>query len=380
MRNRLTIIIFLLILFGFSITSLVWPDTDISERENRVLASMPEADAESILSGEFQEDYETYISDQFFLRDAWVDLSTGTWQLIGKKDINSVYIGKDGYLIEKYTDADFDEELVEGNIATLSEFINSMADIYGNGHVRLVMIPAKANAMPDIMPAYAVGWDESEVISAISGELSESQLLLDLTETLQAHQDEYIYYRTDHHWTTLGAYYAYAAYAQSLGYEVLEKDDFEIETVADDFYGTTYNKLHSTSEPDAVQIYHTAYENQLTVDMNDGARVTDSFYFMDQLENSDKYRVFFRGNTAKIVVDTGAGTGRTLLIFKDSYANCFVPFLSGDYDRIIMIDLRYLSDTVSGVMEDYEDEITDVLVMFNVEKFMQDENITRLTE
>ena len=157
-------------------------------------------------------------------------------------------------------------------------------------------------------------------------------------------------------------------------------DEFTIETVADDFYGTTYNKLHCAVEADVVQLYHSDDETEIVVDMNDGARVTDSFYFLDQLENSDKYRVFFQGNTAKILVETGAGTGRTLLLFKDSYANCFVPFLAGDYDTIIMLDLRYLSDTVSDVLEEYGGDITDVLLLFNVEKFMQDENITRLTE
>lgn len=379
MRKKITIAIFCAILFGFTAISILKPDTEISERENRVLETMPEIVLDDILDGTFQETFETYISDQFFLRDSWVDLTTGLQTFLGKKDINGVYIGENGYLIEKYTEEDFDEEIVENNIDVLAAFLNEMTEEYGSDHVDFLTVPSKACAMPDLLPAWAEGYPEEEITEALCDLLDEPEIYLDLTETLQEHQDEYIYYRTDHHWTTLGAYYAYAAFAERKGHEVPSLDSYEIETAADDFYGTTYNKLHQNVEPDTVELYHSEAEENVTVDMNDGETVSDSFYFFDELEESDKYRIFFAGNTEKIVITTAADTGRTLLMLKDSYANCFVPFLAGEYDTIILYDLRYAGDTIDVLLDEYGEEITDVLVLYNVEKFMEDESIDLLS-
>ncbi len=379
MRKKVTIVIFCVILFGFTAISILKPDTEISERENRVLETMPEIYLDDILDGTFQETFETYISDQFFLRDSWVDLTTGLQTLLGKKDINGVYIGENGYLIEKYTEEDFDEEIVENNIDVLAAFLNEMTETYGSEHVDFLTVPSKACALPDLLPAWAEGYPEEEITEALCDLPDEPEIYLDLTETLQEHQDEYIYYRTDHHWTTLGAYYAFAAFAERKGYETPALDSYEIEVAADDFYGTTYNKLHQDVEPDTVKLYHSEAEEGVTVDMDDGETVSDSFYFFNELEESDKYRIFFSGNTEKIVITTGADTGRTLLMLKDSYANCFVPFLAGEYDTIILYDLRYAGDTVDVLLDEYGDELTDVLVLYNVEKFMEDESIDLLS-
>ncbi len=373
MKNRLTILLFLLFVFGASAASLLKPDTEISERENRVLDTMPALRLEAVLDGSFQEDYEAYVSDQFFLRDSWVDLSSGLSLALGKRDVGGIYVGKDGYLVEKYTDADFDESLVAGNIAALAALANELSAAYGAENVDLLLIPAKAAAMPQVLPDLASAYPEEETAEALRAALDCPQQLLYLQDALLLHAGEALYYRTDHHWTTLGAYYAYAAYAARKGFAVTPRDAFTIEVVAQDFYGTAYNKLSLPVAADSVELWHSDDESGITVDMNDGARVSDSFYFRDQLAYSDKYRVFLRGNTAKIVVDTGADTGRTLLLFKDSYANCFVPFLSGDFDRIILLDLRYLSEPIDTVLESYGAQITDVLFLYNVEKFMQDE-------
>ena len=115
------------------------------------------------------------------------------------------------------------------------------------------------------------------------------------------------------------------------------------------------------------------------MDWDDGEEEADSWYWKDALRTHDQYQVFFNGNTAKITVDTGNKNGKTLLLLKDSYSNCFVPFLAEHYNRIIMIDLRYCSDCIDDIMEEYLD-ISDVMVMYNVEKFLQDDHMELLAE
>ncbi|MCD7796536.1 MAG: hypothetical protein LUG95_02665 [Clostridiales bacterium] len=306
MGKKVTIAIFCIILSVFTAVSALKPNTEISARERRVLETMPDINSYDIMDGTFQETFENYVNDQFFLRNSWVDFATQMQILIGKKDINGVYIGEDDYLIEKYTDEDFDEEIVENNIYVLADFLNEMTDTYGKETVDFLTVPAKACVLTDYLPENAYSYPEEEITNAICDLLNEPEIHTDFTETLSEHQDEYIYYRTDHHWTTLGAYYAYAEFADKKGYEVQPLNAFEKEMVSDSFYGTTYNKLSLSVESDTVEIYHSEAENGITVDQNDGEIVSDSFYFSDMVEDEDYYQVFFGGNTEKIVITTSA--------------------------------------------------------------------------
>ena len=379
-KAKITILIlFVGTLAAFFLISVVKPQKDFSDIENRALEQRPEIDLGDILSGDYQETYENYLNDQFVARDRWVDLAVDYEKLLGKKDVNGIYLGKDGYLLEKYSDGDFQKQQVEDNIGILSEFINRMSDTYGKKHVDCIMVPGKAAALPQKLPAYAKGFDEQEIIGEIADNLEYPEELLDLTDTMHAHEGEYIYYRTDHHWTTLGAYYAYEAWCEKKNQEPLSLSDFEKEEVADDFYGTSFNKSHQYVKPDVIELFHGKAEKTVRVDWNDGEHKADSWYKRSDLKGNDKYRVFFDGNTSKITVKTGAKNKKTLLLLKDSYANCFVPFLAEHYSKIIMIDLRYNPDLIDDIIKDCGD-ITDVMVLYNVEKFLQDEHIDLLAE
>lgn len=377
-KNRFMILIlFLGTLTAFFLISLVKPQKEYSAVENRVLEQRPEFDVEELLEGDFQESYENYLNDQFIARDSWVDLAVGFEKLLGKRDVNGIYLGKDGYLLEKYTDSDFKRRQVADNIELLADFLNRMAEQYGKERVDCLMIPGKAEALPEKLPPFAGGFDEQVYIAELMDYLEEPDILLDLTEVLQAHQQEYIYYRTDHHWTTLGAYYAYAAWAEWKQEAFLPLSEYEEEIAADDFYGTSYNKCHENVEPDTITLLHGSAEKELFVDWNDGEECSDSWYSMEALEDNDKYRVFFDGNTAKITIKTGADNDKALLLLKDSYANCFVPFLAEHYGTIVMIDLRYYGDFIEDLLDEYG-KITDVMVLFNVEKFMQNDSMDLL--
>lgn len=197
----------------------------------------------------------------------------------------------------------------------------------------------------------------------------------------RAIKQEYIYYRTDHHWTTLGACYAYSAWAEKTGQASSHKlDYYKRETVFTDFYGTTYKKAPVNVPADSVELFHNRGDNKARVNMDDGAVTSDSIYFKEAAsERWNRYEIFFSKNTFQIEVNTRADTGKTILLIKDSFANCFVPFLTEDYDRIIMIDYRYGKIPVGTILNIHK-EITDVLVLFQTEKFMQNTKLEKLAD
>ncbi len=372
---------FSIMLFGGAAVTFVAPDKEYSVVENRELAKKPSLTPQKFLNGSYQKEYESYLDDQFFMRDQWVDVSGMIQQAAGKKEMNSVYFGKDGYLLEKSEESEIDQAQAEENAETLSSFLNDVGQTYGREHVSCMMIPSKALALPDKLPAFAAPLEQGGILASLKKKLANPDMLIDLKDTMQSHQDEYIYYRTDHHWTTLGAYYAYRVWAektkQATGYQV---SHYQRETVFDDFYGTTYNKVHVKAPADEVELFLTPAQETVHVNMDDGETEADSLYFKKAAEKGfNRYNVFLSKNTFQIEIDTGADTGKTLLLVKDSFANCFVPFLTEDYEKIIMIDYRYGKLPIGAIMEQYRD-ITDVLVLFQTEKFMQNTKLGKLAE
>jgi hypothetical protein len=382
-------VVFVLFFLGFSIMTLVSPKSEYSTEEKRALQQRPAISRKTCLNGKFQKKYETYLSDQFIGRSSFVKIKTEMGLLFGEKEINQVYVGSDGYLLEKYQKEDFDSEWVTGNIWCLSDFLNMMLQEYGQEHVRCFFIPSKASVLTAKLPQYAEVYDTSYVVKNLRSDLKENldmdvdldTVIGDLTQTLKTHADEYIYYRTDHHWTTRGAYYAYEAYKKSLGAEVSPLDSYQFLSVSDDFYGTTFDKVQVAGRADSIDVLQTE-NRKLRLSFYDGetTRKSSSYYEKAALSTEDKYNYFLGGNTARIRISTGTKNGKTLLLLKDSYSNSFVEYLEKDYETIVMIDLRYVRDDIYTMMDEIseKDEITDILVMYNTEKFMQDNNLDLL--
>lgn len=374
------ILLFCAMLAGCAVIYYIMPQKEYSVIENRSLETKPEWTPEDFLSGDYQEHYETYLNDQMFLRDSWVSLAAAMERFAGKREVNGVYIGKDGYLLEKYSNSDFEDTQIEKNLSILSSFLNDAVESYGKEHVTCLMIPDKADAMPEKLPSHANASTEKDryVTAELGRRLQNPEILLDAGPVLRGHQDEYIYYRTDHHWTTLGAYYAYRAWADRTGHSAGQLRDYNRETVFTDFYGTTYNKAHIKVPMDSVELFRSQKEKGIQINEDNGEIVSNSFYFPDTAaEGFNRYNVFLSKNTAQIQITTKAGTNRSLLLVKDSFANCFVPFLAGDYDEILMVDCRYGKENVPDLLTEH-DEITDVLVMYSTKKFMQDTNLDAL--
>lgn len=377
-----TIIVFCVILYADILTVAVRPVKEYSDMENRRLAAKPEFSLKRFFNGKYQKKYEKYLGDQFTARDKWVDISGRFQVLSGKKDINGVYIGKDGYLLDGADEMNYDKEQADENVTYLSSFLNDVADMYGKENVSCLIIPQKIEVLSDKLPDFAAVPEYNGIIKKLKGKIKYKNILIDnLADVFSDHADEYIYYRTDHHWTTLGAYYAYKRLMEQTNWtNPHQLDYYKREKVFTDFYGTTYNKVHIKTEPDIVELFHSLYDENVYVNMDDGEIESDSLYFAEEAKNSfNRYNVFLLKNTFKIEIDTEADTCKTLLLLKDSFANCLVPFLTEYYDKIIMIDYRYGKTRIGDIMNEYPD-ISNVLVAFNIEKFIQNTDLDAIAD
>lgn len=367
-RKWLMVIAFVIIIFGLTGIGLTAEEKTYSSVEKRELQTMPRAKVKTIKSGKFQKKYETYLSDQFPGRDAWVRLQTGVSRLLGKTESNGVYFGRDHYLLEHYDASDFEEEQMQTNIEALADFAIRAKE---RADVKVMLVPTKTWVMQKKLPAFAPTFDEQifydelrEAFGAQGG-----QMLVPVEETLQAHADEDIYYRTDHHWTTPGAWYGYLAYVEAAGGDLQKafgKQEFEL--VCSDFYGTTYAKVNQSSQADRIYVYEP--QTELEVVYNMGEKTTQSLFETEHLDSKDQYRVFTGGNQAVLEISGGEKNGKTLLVIKDSFANCMVPFLAEDFEKMVVVDLRQLNVGCSQLMDMFCP--TDILVLYNSAQFAKD--------
>ena len=370
----ITVAVFLALIVFFTSFSVFGKKSDFSEKENRALQMYPDVSLDSIGDGTFQEEYDAFLSDQFEFRDFWVKARTELLKKLGRKDINGVYYGKDGYLIEKYTERDFKSDDVENNVSCLTEFLNRNAE---KGYsVSVAFVPSKAGVLKNKMPSGAAPYDTSVIAEEVYSGASDRVNKIDLYLPLTSHNNEYIYYKTDHHWTSLGAYYAYREIADKMALDAVDISAFESVTVSDSFLGSTYDKVQYKTEPDSITRYDSRVK--VTVDYGNDRAASDSLYDESFLSQKSKYDYFLGGNFARVDINTDVKNGKTLLLIKDSYANSVLPFLVNNFEHIIMLDLRFITDDVQEIIDSEKPD--ELLVLYNVEKFMGDENQYKLEE
>lgn len=351
--------IFLFLLAAGLTGSLLMPDKIFSPYENRYLAQAPAISTKAIASGRFTKDFDEYISDQFLLRDAWIRLKTmSDTVLFGSRTVNDVYLAEDGYLINRYTEKDIDFKQIEKNKNYLTEF-----QMKYDGDI--LLIPTASEVLTDKLPPFANGLPQESLLQSIPQTLPTGKLLA-------AHRDEDLYYRTDHHWTLLGAYYIYAAYVKNpMPYEPI--------TVSSNFQGTTYKKINLHTAYDSIQVplsessYLVNYDQQTE---------TNTLYSEKALSGSDQYSYYLDGNhglteitnlTPAAANDSGQ---ESLLIIKDSFANTFATLAANNYRKVYLIDLRYYNGSLSSFIR--ENSPQNILFLYNNINFMQDKNLGKL--
>lgn len=368
MKNRSRGVLPVILCFAVFLTlltalHLALPDKERSENENRMLAKAPYFHLGALFSGSFTEDFEDYITDQFPFRDRWLDLKSRMERAVGKTENNGVFFCREDTLISRFkAPAD---AAVEGGI----QAVNALAENTGLP-VCLALIPSAAEIWSDRLPANADSADQEALIRRIYDGVSVRTV--DMLSALRDHGKEPIYYRTDHHWTTLGAYYGYAATAQALGLTPRSLDSCQPETVSTDFYGTVYSSSGVRwVQPDSIQIFVPAGEARLIrYDTPEGAE--SPVYDMDKLETKDKYSMFLGGNTSRLTIRTGSGGGK-LLVIRDSYADCELPFFFDHYSEIHVLDLRYYRQSVSAYA--LEGGFDAILITYSLADFVTDTSV-----
>lgn len=389
--GMLTTAVFVLLIFIGTAASVFAKERKYSDREMRYLAAMPKLTWKSYISGDFAKEYEEYVKDQFPLRDGLVTFKNYCDRGLLKTELKGIMVGKEGYYIENHPASGYGTELAMANAKALAQFGVRQAQNLGAGHVAVMLVPTAQTVLENRLPFGAYVYDQQDYIEAVADQAREmgqeepDSIFLNVTEVLKEHQEEYIYYRTDHHWTGLGAFYAYEYWANKKGITVCGMEEYQRTAVTQEFLGTVHSKLGIAMEPDVITLWDkadAAYD--VTVNLKD---TWDSFYDMSYLETKDKYSVFFGGNPGLVEIRRRDGNGEKassgngmeescLLIVKDSYANCFAPIAAGSFDHIYMIDLRYFNMDVDSFIRQYG--VTDVLVLYNADSAAADVYIKRL--
>ncbi len=361
MKKKLVLpILFCLLLAAGTLLGLILPDRRWSDHERRSLKQAPALTGKSFFSGKYGQELETYLADQFPGRDGWVSAKTAAERLSCKPESGGVSFAADGWLIERHPT--LNEAQLSKNLAALK----SLSDRLGENGIPLTLMPVPTASciLWEKLPALTPEADQGLVISAAE----EAGLsVCSVASALEDHRWEYIYYRTDHHWTSLGAYYAYAAWREAAGKTPAPLETWTRETLTERFYGTTWAKVNDPfALPDTIEAWY--QRESRPVSYNGGNSEADSIYERKFLNTADPYGVFFNSNQADAVA-RGAGEGR-LLILKDSYANCFAQFCLDDYEETHLIDLRFFRGSVSAYAAQHG--ITEVLVLYNIPNFCED--------
>ena len=362
--------IFLLSLFLVLLVNIIAPDREQSDQENRMLDTMPKLSLTGVLNGDFMEQWESYMSDQFAGRNLLRGLKVKLDRLGGSRMENGVIIGKDGQLFEDI--AVPDDELFKDNINAVKSF----AEMYPDIPTTVMLIPDAACILSDSLPAFATVEDQSQMFSMVERGPGDSVSWVDAYSALNKHKTEKLYYKTDHHWTTQAAFYVFQEAAAGLGIEGDVSDDYVSYTVTDSFNGVLASKSGAgLDEKEQIDIYvPTEGDDDVIVNYVDEAKKRTSLYDSSKLETRDKYGVFFGGNTSVMDIKTMSTSRQRLLVVKDSFADCFIPFLTPYYREIVVVDPRYYSGTLEDIMETYR--ITDALILYSGNTFMTDNNIS----
>lgn len=370
--NKIFFFIFALIYIMLISVNILAPKKTYSETEKRQLATIPEFSIEDLLNGKYALGLEEYANDHFILRDEWISMKVLVEKGLGKTDNNGVYFCDDGYLIEQHKNEELDKERLEKNKNFLKQFVSRMEN---KVNINVIMIPTASEILTDKLPLFTNTFNQLEYNKEIERVVG-SKNYIDISKVLKEHSDEYIYYKTDHHWTTLGAYYAYEEYCKSEGIKALNKDEFDIEKISDDFLGTLYNKVNINTDSDEMYIYKPKekFEYDITLNLTDKK---DTLYNLDALKTKDKYEVYMYGNNGLIEVNTNVDNNKKLLVIKDSYSHSFNPFIINHYEETHIIDFRYFNASLNKYIQD--EGITDIIVMYNTINFVTDNNMIKIT-
>lgn len=365
----------------FMVANALTPDKEFSPMENRNLAQAPTVTADAFrvawpvqesgdfFNGNLMKGFEDYVTDQFVFRDQWIALKAGTEAMLGKQENNGVYLCEKDTLIARFDPPKTDRE--RKRIDQNFSYVDTFAEKW-EGKVYFSLIPGKVSLWADRLPLGAPNDDEGAYLTRGAGTKAN---WIDLNTALTAHRDEDVFYRTDHHWTSLGAYYGYKALAEGMGMEAKPLSDFTPTVASDEFFGTTF----STSgvrwvEPDTITLYVPQDAASVT-NYFDANPTEGQLYDLTKLEGKDKYSMFLGGNKPKVIIHSNVADpgAPKLLVVRDSFSDSLAPFLCYNFSEIHLLDPRYNKGNLREYMQ--ENGIGTALVLYSVANFVSDGNL-----
>ena len=385
---------------------------DVSESEKRTLTPFPEFTWESFFSGQWTSDLNLWYSDTYPLREGMIGANDAINNLYGfksdtysqsngtadeldaDKEIDSDKLNTDNIIIDDgeendanagnngemiggfYCVGDTAYELYyfsENNSIAYVNLINRAAEkLKGKVKVYDMIVPlAYEFALGDNVVKAEGASDCSDAIDYMYKGLSNNVTKIDICKNMRRHKDEYMYFRTDHHWTALGAYYAYEAFCASKGIDATPLSDYE-KLEFEGFLGTLYDKTKNNNlykNPDTVFAYVPMGTNSIEVLDRNGKtntysivnKATDSWY----PKANSKYNCFIAGDNPLSTIHNEKKTdGSTIVVVKESFGNAFIPFLVDSYEYIYVVDYRYFDGDLCEFAK--EKNADDLLFINNV--------------
>ena len=363
-NNKIFFIIFMIVWISIILLNVFLPVDEFSSQENRYLATFPKFSFDKLVSGEYTANLDTYLNDHFSIRNLLIKIDSLKEQLILKTENKEIYIGKNGSLFEKFK---FSEENM-GNVEYISKKVNELSKKI-NKDMYLVIIPNSTYINQKDLPNYAYVENQEKIISEIYKNMPNIKTI-DVVDKLQANNNEYIFFKTDHHFTSLGAYYVYGEICKKLNIDYPTLNEFNVKKVSSDFLGTYDSKAQIINQQtDDIYVYENNLNTKGIIANYDGV-VTNSIYNEKYLQEKDKYSYFLNSNNAKVVIKTANTNGRKLLVIKDSYAHIMAQFLVQNFEEVHLIDPRYYKAQISEYIE--ENDIDDVLFLYSLSNLATD--------
>lgn len=365
---------FIVVVFLILASVVVHKDQKTSVAENRSLEQRPSISISNLVSGRFAQDYTSYLSDQFPFRARFVKAKAKLDRIFGKDEINGVYIGKEGYLMEGFKKAS--EEATKEKADVINTFVANNPKI----DVSVLLSPNKVEVYKNYLPKYAPVDSQVDYLNKLHSMLNTKVKFVDVSGSFdRLKNSEQLFFKTDHHWTAYGAYTAYVDFCKKLNLEPVGINSFTKSLASDNFYGTLYYKTGAQiGSPDSMYLYLPQENPPVIAKYYDTKKKVPSVYDVSKLDTKNPYEVFTGGNHSQIKIRTNVDTDKKLLVVKDSFANAMIPFLVYNFSEITVVDLRYYSGSMKDIISN--NEFTDALILGNINTFNSDSSILNLND
>ena len=370
MKNKalqwITVVAFCAFLAVMPALYLLLPKADFSELEKRYLEDAPLLTAKTLTSGQYGEDMESYMADHIPGRDFFVGLNAYVDLYTGRQVSKDIYVTEDNRLVE--APVVWNETQAQKNMTAVNQFAQTIG-----ADVDFMIVPSAGWAVEDRISMLADPYEDELLIEKLYGMAEQNLNCQDVLSVFEGIEDKgALYYKTDHHWTSLGAYTAYASYMREKQRLCPSAEEFTV-TTAEGFCGSTYSRAALWLTPaEPLEMWERTQGLQVT--NGESEAVHEGIFYEERLNEADKYTVYLDGNHSVVTIHNPENAGKgSILVLRDSYSNCLGGFLAESYETVVLVDLRYYKQPVSELYA--KQNFEDVLVCYSLGNFMTDNNL-----